>query len=151
MAGSPVRRHCSPPPVVLLSASFGEPLGGRVDCVVDLAVGCTQIELPCGQDERFEAAAVAVAVGQAMHSAGVGALMASAEAVADVAVDTAGHLAGRCPEVRACGHAAPQQVQFAPCHGELHRWLQVNGHDDRWEHMQPTDGGVQYGSEAEFG
>ncbi len=35
--------------------------------------------------------------------------------------------------------------------GELHRWLQVNGHDDRWEHMQPTDGGVQYGSEAEFG
>ncbi len=35
--------------------------------------------------------------------------------------------------------------------GELHRWLQVNGHDDRCEHMQPTDGGVQYGSEAEFG
>ncbi len=30
-------------------------------------------------------------------------------------------------------------------------WLQVNGHDDRWEHMQPTDGGVRYGSEAEFG
>ena len=28
------------------------------------------------------------------------------------------------------------------------RWLQVNGHDDRCEHMQPTDGGVQYGSEA---
>ena len=36
-------------------------------------------------------------------------------------------------------------------HGELHRWLQVNGHDDRCQHMQPTDGGVQYGSEAEFG
>ena len=35
--------------------------------------------------------------------------------------------------------------------GELHRWLQVNGHDDRCQHMQPTDGGVQYGSEAEFG
>ena len=35
--------------------------------------------------------------------------------------------------------------------GELHRWLQVNGHDDRCEHMQPTDGGVQYGSETEFG
>ncbi len=35
--------------------------------------------------------------------------------------------------------------------GELHRWLQVNGHDDRCEHMQPTDGGVRYGSEAEFG
>ncbi|WP_428116816.1 hypothetical protein [Candidatus Poriferisodalis sp.] len=35
--------------------------------------------------------------------------------------------------------------------GELHRWMQVNGHDDRCQHMQPTDGGVQYGSEAEFG
>ena len=35
--------------------------------------------------------------------------------------------------------------------GELHRWLQVNGHDDRCQHMQPTDGGVQYGSEAESG
>ena len=35
--------------------------------------------------------------------------------------------------------------------GELHRWLQVNGHDDRCQHMQPTDGGVRYGSEAEFG
>ena len=25
-------------------------------------------------------------------------------------------------------------------HGELHRWLQVNGHDDRCQHMHPTDG-----------
>ena len=38
-----------------------------------------------------------------------------------------------------------------PRDGELHRWLQVNGHDDRCEHMQPTDGGIQYGSETEFG
>ena len=43
------------------------------------------------------------------------------------------------------------QTTVSPRDGELHRWLQVNGHDDRWEHMQPTDGGVQYGSEAEFG
>ena len=42
----------------------------------------------------------------------------------------------------------PEDIRM---HGELHRWLQVNGHDDRCEHMQPTDGGVQYGSEAEFG
>ena len=26
----------------------------------------------------------------------------------------------------------------------------MNGHDDRCQHMQPTDGGVQYGSEAEL-
>ena len=44
-----------------------------------------------------------------------------------------------------------RETQLAITGGELHRWLQVNGHDDRCQHMQPTDGGVEYGSEAEFG
>ena len=47
-------------------------------------------------------------------------------------------------------HLALCAIDFT-LEGELHRWLQVNGHDDRCQHMQPTDGGVQYGSEAEFG
>ena len=32
------------------------------------------------------------------------------------------------------------RLRAAENFGELHRWLQVNGHDDRCQHMQPTDG-----------